>query len=306
MQLVFSHFWLMRALMRPSDLSFPYMCDLLTNCTMRLEIPKNIRIIGIRYTTRTHFQNLWRVFMCPKISCCSNSCGFDEPVGVHIPWRRFDKSLLEFCSLDGTNTMSGEHGGLARQVRHAPPHCIYLNCRNHRLALCLVHLLRVYPDLQHVDELMLTLWKFFKNSSVRAAVVQNAQEVEGLRSLKILRASVVRWLTHGKTAVRIITRFPQLIQALDALYSQRNENEAKGIRDKLLRPNNILMLLVLAEALVPINFFSSYLQSLHINYLIALDKFERCVQKAQTAKGKNRSVRVQSRTDCSLKIPQSG
>lgn len=205
---------------------------------------------------------------------------------------RINKQLQRFSGMDGCNTMSGENGGLARHIRHGSPHCLYLNCRNHRLALCLVHLLRVYPELQRVDEVMLTLWKFFKNSSVRTAVYENAQEAEGLKKLKILKASVTRWLTHGQTAIRIINRFSQLISALEALYSQRNDTDAKGIKDKILRPNTILMLLVLAEALVPINIFSRYLQSLKLNYLTAIEKFKKCIVVLKKLKEKIRNYCV--------------
>ena len=51
-----------------------------------------------------------------------------------------DSSLVCFSGLDGTNAMSGERKGLQQLIRHTSPYAQYLNCKNHRLALCLVHL----------------------------------------------------------------------------------------------------------------------------------------------------------------------
>lgn len=50
-----------------------------------------------------------------------------------------DSSLIRFCGMDGTNAMSGERKGLQRRIRHTSPHSLYINCNNHRLALCLKH-----------------------------------------------------------------------------------------------------------------------------------------------------------------------
>ena len=51
-----------------------------------------------------------------------------------------DSPLIRFSGLDGTNAMSGERKGLQQLIRHTSPYAQYLNCKNHRLALCLVHL----------------------------------------------------------------------------------------------------------------------------------------------------------------------
>ena len=195
---------------------------------------------------------------------------------------QIDKGNLRFSGLDGTNTMSGEHRGLGRRIRHISPHALYLNCRNHRLALCLVHLLIHYPALVELDSVMLCLWKLFKNSTVRTAVFDNAQMAD---EVKILRAALTRWLTHGKTAIRITSRFKQLIAALDTLYATRRDDDAKGIRDRLLRPTTIMMLL-LAEALVPMNIFSCFLQTRHLTYLTAMEKFKSCVSSLNAIKRK--------------------
>ena len=51
-----------------------------------------------------------------------------------------DSSLIRFSGLDGTNAMSGERKGLQQLIWHTSPYANCLNCKNHRLVLCLVHL----------------------------------------------------------------------------------------------------------------------------------------------------------------------
>lgn len=55
--------------------------------------------------------------------------------------KNIDLSKCLFIALDGANVMSGEHSGVQRIIRHLSPHCNYINCRNHRLALVFVQLL---------------------------------------------------------------------------------------------------------------------------------------------------------------------
>ena len=72
-----------------------------------------------------------------------------------------------FSVLDGINTMSGRKNGLQRRIRNESPHNIYLNCRNHRLALCIPHLMKdkeFVPLPSTYDNLFLGVWKTFRYS----------------------------------------------------------------------------------------------------------------------------------------------
>ena len=198
--------------------------------------------------------------------------------------KKIDKTLIRFSGLDGTNAMSGEQKGLQRRIRHVSPFAIYMNCRNHRLALCLVHLLKKYDGLNSVDALLLSIWKLFHYSSIKQAVFENAQEAENLPPLKILKACTTRWLTHGETSIRVIDRFKPLVTSLDALFKDKNDPEAKGIRDILLDPQILLTLLLLAEVLVPINNFCKFLQTRNLNYSLVMGKYKRVISKLETIK----------------------
>ena len=71
--------------------------------------------------------------------------------------KSIDKVCIRFSGLDGTNAMSGEQKGLRHCTCHVSPFSIYMNCRNHRLALCLVYLLKKYNGLESVDVILLSL-----------------------------------------------------------------------------------------------------------------------------------------------------
>ena len=75
-----------------------------------------------------------------------------------------------------------------------------------------------------------------------------------------------------------------MIAALEALTNEKRDEDAKGIRDQLLSPTSILMLLLLAEVLVPINNFCCFLQTRNSNYSLIMSKFQRVVTKLEKIK----------------------
>lgn len=96
--------------------------------------------------------------------------------------------------------------GLQRRIRHESPFALYVNCRNHRLALCLVHLIKKYPVLQEIDSLLISLWKLFEFSPQKMAVFKNIQSVYGKEPLTFLRAATTRWLSHLHACSRFVSR----------------------------------------------------------------------------------------------------
>jgi hypothetical protein len=101
--------------------------------------------------------------------------------------------------------------GLQRRFRHIVPHQLYINCRNHKLALCVKHLIKSFPVVQVVDELLIGLWKMFHYSPKKFATLQEVQTSYGLTHLKLIKACSTRWLSHGKACIRLVERFVQVI-----------------------------------------------------------------------------------------------
>ena len=219
-----------------------------------------------------------------KLTTSKKAADLHDVIMELIKSKGLDPSKIRFSGLDGTNAMSGERKGLQRLIRHTAPHSQYLNCKNHRLALCLVHLIPLYQKLIELDGLLISLWKTFKYSTIKQAIFEEAQTLQDMKPLKILKACVTRWLTHGESCMRIISRFGPLLDALDCIFTQRGDAEAKGVRDQLLEPEIICMLLLLAEVLAPINNFSRYLQTSTLLYCDVTAKLDRLLQRLHTIK----------------------
>lgn len=88
------------------------------------------------------------------------------------------------------------------------PLSIYVNCRNHRLALCFVHLIKENKIL--VDAVLMSIWTMFEYSPKKAAVIQYAQEVYWERPFKFVRAVTTRSMYYStyKTDLHDTTCFP--------------------------------------------------------------------------------------------------
>ena len=121
---------------------------------------------------------------------------------------QLDKIL--FSVLDGTNAMSGKKNSLQRRIRNFLPFSIYINCSNHRLALCLPHLMKYieYAELLlDYDAVLLGMWKMFHYSPKKGATMESVQNIYGKKPLEMLKVAVTRWLTHGRASKRILDCF---------------------------------------------------------------------------------------------------
>ena len=135
-----------------------------------------------------------------------------------------------------------------------------------------------------LDAMLLSVWKMFKYSTIKNEVFADMQWVYELTPLKVLKACTTRWLTHGEACWRIISRFEPLIDALDSIYTASKSPDVKGVRDALLLPANISMLLLVAVVLVPINYFSKFLQTKSLNYVSVKSKLEKLIVNIETIK----------------------
>ena len=101
--------------------------------------------------------------------------------------------------------------------------------------------------------------------TIKKEVFNDMQHVYELTPLKIIKVCTTRWLTHGEACLRIISGFEPLMDALDVIYNEKRCQDVKGVRDALWLPQNICMLLLVAELLVTISYFSKFLQTRNLN-----------------------------------------
>ena len=129
-------------------------------------------------------------------------------------------------------------------------------------------------SLASLDTMPFSVWKLFTYSTIKREVFNDMQRVYELTPLKVVKAYTARCLTYGEVCWRITSRFETLVDALDTIYKEKRGPDVKGFRDTLLLPQNICMLLLVAELLVPINYFSKFLQTRSLNYSSTKNKLE--------------------------------
>ena len=169
--------------------------------------------------------------------------------------------------MDGCSTMSGEHNGVRSLFERSTNHFTYIHCRNHCLALCFAHLIPQFEDFKKFDGLLLNLYLLLKNRSVKQAIFDEVQKAYELTSLKLIKAAVMRWLSHGKAAQRVLDRFKTLVAALDEIYLRKSEPAVRGLRDDLVKPKTIVTLCFLADILKSTNILQTVLQDARLNFL---------------------------------------
>ena len=130
---------------------------------------------------------------------------------------------VRFSGMDGCSTMSGLYNGVRAYFENSSGHLVYIHCRNHRLALCFAHLIPQYEDFIKFDSLLLNLFLIMKHSNVKSAIFEEVQGAYGLKSLKLIKAVVTRWLSHGKAVERVLERFECLVAALETIYLRKKE-----------------------------------------------------------------------------------
>ncbi|KAL5006843.1 hypothetical protein ScPMuIL_015649 [Solemya velum] len=175
--------------------------------------------------------------------------------------KNLDLSLMRFLALDGCNTMSGVNTGVQRRTRHLSPFTVFVSCRNHRLALCLAHLIKRFTILQDVDATLLSLWKLFEFSPQKMAVFKHVQTVYGKTPLIITRAATTRWLSHLQACSRFVNRYECILDTLDGIYEEKRDPEVMGIRGNTTNKMIVATILLLCDILKPVNMLSLYLQS---------------------------------------------
>lgn len=103
----------------------------------------------------------------------------------------------------------------------------YINCRNHKLALCMKHLIKRYDVLREVDSMLVSLALLFENSAQRSDILKNIQTVQGLAVLMPVKPSVTRWLTHKSCCDRVFARFECFLDALDQIYNKKRTRSVR-------------------------------------------------------------------------------
>ena len=182
-----------------------------------------------------------------------------------------EQKLVKFICFDGTNTMSGPQGGVQKLWRDDYKDVVYINCRNHRLALVFVHLKRIYPLVNEFDQLLIDMYLAIDFSKTAKVVFHHIQAISGEDPLKMLKACTTRWLTHFKAITRVLERYDDLLTTFDTLYLKTKDTKYLNINVRASDPEKVCLLVVMEQVLQETNPLSLCLQSTTANITKILD-----------------------------------
>ena len=72
------------------------------------------------------------------------------------------------------------------------------------------HLMLNYEELTDVDGTILVLWKLMKYSIFIAAIVQETQEAQDLKSRKLFKTAAFGWLSHDRGSASLVSLFQDI------------------------------------------------------------------------------------------------
>ena len=156
------------------------------------------------------------------------------------------------CSdLDGCATNQGVHAGFKLYFNYHNPFHLHQSCNCHALALIPKRKVAEsrFRVVSNADKIMISLFKHFKESSVRTAIFENCQIVLEDQTLKLICPSSTRWLSHEACFRRILEIYPATVMSLAQLYEDRGEVDALGILMQIIDPQFILAAMMLADML---------------------------------------------------------
>ena len=110
------------------------------------------------------------------------------------------------------------------------------------------------------DTLLLGLWKNFHFSPRHSSILESFQIIYGKKPLKILKAAVTRWLTHGRASERVLNSLLEILEALNQIYIYKNESEVRGYRNLLMNHKVLFFICLMADMLKLLNTLSLALQ----------------------------------------------
>ena len=129
---------------------------------------------------------------------------------------------------------------------------------------------------------MLCYWacgKFYY-SPKKGAILKSVQNIYGKKPLKMLKAAVTRWLTHGRSSKRVLDCFRELMETIDQICLNTAESEARSYRALLTNHKVLFCICFMTDVLSIMNTLSLILQmegallvDIQCSVDLTLDKF---------------------------------
>ena len=168
-----------------------------------------------------------------------------------------------FSEMDGCNTNQGRRKGLKKYFIFHNPHHISESCGSHKVALLPQKLVveGPYKCLKDADSIAVGLSAFFKESSLRTAILENTQNVLKHKVLKLISPASTRWLSHLNCSARLLQVLPSVLPALSTIYTDREDFKALGFMLSIIRPEFLLSCLALHDVFKAMSLLIHWLQT---------------------------------------------
>ena len=168
-----------------------------------------------------------------------------------------------FSEMDGCSTNQGRRKGLKKYFMFHNPHHISENCGSHKVALLPKKLIveGPYQELQDADKIAVGLSAFFKESSLRTAILENTQIVLKHKVLKLISPASTRWLSHLNCSERLLQVLPSVLPALSSIYTEREDMKALGFMLSIIRPEFLLSCLAFHDVFKAMSLLIHWLQT---------------------------------------------
>lgn len=130
---------------------------------------------------------------------------------------------------DGASAMIGKNDGVAAKLRRVNDKIIPINCMNHRLALATKDSFESQKRFLKVDEILTSIYKYYKYSSIRSNSLANAQKILMKEmGTTIKRVGFSRWLSHNEALNSIRVNYEAVLVDLENAVVKSTSGNLKG------------------------------------------------------------------------------
>lgn len=152
---------------------------------------------------------------------------------------------------DTTNVMFGDNNGIIAKIREKNPHCIFVKCVCHSVALAVSHACKILP--RNLEQLVKDVYNYFSQSSKRQREFLEFQDFTNSEKHKILRHYDIRWLSMHNCVNRILEQWAPLKLFFQGQYlSDKRQHVSCEFLYNSFNDNLILLYLHFLDFVLPI------------------------------------------------------
>ena len=100
---------------------------------------------------------------------------------------------------------------LKHLLHHEVPLLVWVGCRNHKLALCLKHLMVEYTNINNAGATVLAFWKYFYYCPLALNLKESTDGFEQHVIMPVC-PSVTRWTAHGGACEAVYDGYQHCIE----------------------------------------------------------------------------------------------